>query len=244
MSDTSGQQTDRRHLLGNLQLLFQLHSVGDVLDDHQHPDHRIVTAGILQRHLGRVHEQARHGAVARGQRHPVQRGAVRMIVPRGSQRLDERRIEQIAKPAPDRRLAGDAIEFFERAIPPDDLLVAVEHHEAVVERFENVFVELAHAAELFGLEMQLPVEAPVFDCRGDLARNRRQEPEILAVEWLIRLFPAERQHGDRPPLEDARDEVVDPRVPPRLDFFRQKARCRDRIVERDRVAAIEPRHHG
>ena len=28
-----GEQADRRHLLGNLQLLFELHAVGDVLDD-------------------------------------------------------------------------------------------------------------------------------------------------------------------------------------------------------------------
>ena len=42
--DAGGEQADRRHLLGNLQLLFEAHAVGDVLDQQQHPDHGVVAA--------------------------------------------------------------------------------------------------------------------------------------------------------------------------------------------------------
>jgi len=46
------------------------------------------------------------------------------------------------------RLRAHAVELLERAVPADDRLVGVEHHQAVVERLEDVLVELAHAAEL------------------------------------------------------------------------------------------------
>src|SRR5471030_235526 len=196
--DARGQQTDRRHLLGDLELFFELHAVGDVLDDHQHPDDAIVAGGVLERHFGGVDQQTRRLAVARGQRHAIQRGAVRVVLPRGAQRLDKRRVEQIAEPAADRLVAGDAVELLERAVPADDLLVHVEHDESVVERLEDVLVELAHAAELLGLEVQLPVEAAVLDRGRDLAGHRRQQAEILAVERLVGLLAAERQETDEP----------------------------------------------
>ena len=55
------------------------------------------------------------------------------------------------------------------------------------------------------------------------------------------LLAAEREHGDRRPFEDARHEVVDAVVAPELDFLGGKPRGGNRIVERDRVAGIEPR---
>ena len=44
-----------------------------------------------------------------------------------------------------------------------------------------------------------------------------------------------------PPFEDARHEVVDAGVAPELDLLGDEARRRDRIVERDGVAGVEPR---
>ena len=46
-----------------------------------------------------------------------------------------------------------------------------------------------------------------------------------------------------PPFEHAGHEVVDAGVAPELDFLGDEPRGRDRIVERDGVAAVEPREH-
>ena len=65
MSHSGGEDADRRHLLGNLQLLFQPHAVGDVFDEQQRAAHDgIVARRVLQGHFGGVHEQARGAAIA------------------------------------------------------------------------------------------------------------------------------------------------------------------------------------
>ena len=181
-------------------------------------------------------------AVRPRQRHLEQRRAPRVLLPRGAQRLDERRIEDLAERPADRIGALDAVEALERVIPADDALVLVEHDQPVVERLEDVLVELAHPAELLGLEVELPVQPAVLDRGRDLAGDRRQQREILAVERLVGVLPAERQHGDRRAFEDAGHEVVDALIAPELDFLGGEPRGGNRIVERDGVAAVQPRH--
>src|SRR3954466_2989903 len=124
-----------------------------------------------------------------------------MILARGAKRFHERRVEQITEPPADRRLPCDAVEILERAVPANDLLVGIEDDEAVVERLEDVLVELAHPPELFGFQVQLAVEPAVFDRRGDLAGNRRKHPEIFTVEGLVGLLAAQREDGDGATLE-------------------------------------------
>ncbi len=166
-----------------------------------------------------------------------------MILTRRPQRLDERRVEDVAEQPADRCLAGDAVKALQRTVPADDPLVHVEHHQSIVERLEDVLVELAHPPELFGLEVELPIQASVLDGGRDLAGNGGEQAEILAVERLVGVLAAEREDRDRVPFEDAGHEVVDADVAPEFDFLRQEARAGDRIVERHGVPAVETRHH-
>ena len=136
---------------------------------------------------------------------------------------------------------ADSVEALERAVPEDDPFLSVEDDEAVVERLENVLVELAHPAELLGLQMQLAVETAVLDCRRNLPGDRRQQREILAVERLIARLAAESENRNRATFEDARNEVVGAGVTPELDFLGDETRGRDRIVERHGMAVVEPR---
>src|SRR6266849_3959058 len=99
--------------------------------------------------------------------------------PRGAQRLDKWHVEDIGERAPDRRLPRKPVEAFERAIPPDDPLPRVEHDEPIVERLEDVVVELAHAAELLGLQVELTIEPAVLDRGGYLACDRREQLQVL-----------------------------------------------------------------
>ncbi len=89
--------------------------------------------------------------------------------------------------------------------------------------------------------MQLAVEPAVLDRRRRLTRYRGQQREILAVERLVRVFPAEREHGDRAVLEDARNEATDACVAPEFDFLRGEARRGNRVVECNGMAAVETR---
>ena len=90
---------------------------------------------------------------------------------RGTESFDKRKIEYFSQLAADRACPGNSVEPFEGAIPPDDAFVHIEHHQAVVQGLENVLVELAHTPELFGFEVQLPIETAVFDRGRDLARH-------------------------------------------------------------------------
>ena len=94
-----------------------------------------------------------------------------------------------------------------------------------------------------GLEVQLTIQPAVLDRGRHLAGDGGQQREVLAVERLVGLLAAEREHGNRRAFEHARHEVVDARVAPELDFFGDEARGGNRIVERDGVAAVEPRQH-
>ncbi len=165
-----------------------------------------------------------------------------MLRPRRAQRLDKMRVEDVGQALPDCVLPRHPVELFERPVPPNDMLVRVEDHQAVIERFEDVVVEFAHPAQFQHLEVELPVEPAVFDCRRNLTGDRGQECQVFAVEGLVGLFAPEREHCDRAAFEDARDEVVNPGVAPEFHFFCLEAGGGDRIIERDRGAGIEPRH--
>ena len=218
------------------------------------PAAAIPRMAALQGHGCRVHKELRGRGRRRrrfpriasaGQRHPVERCAVGVVQPRRPQA--RRRTARRRHPASRRPIAfgpRHTVEALERPIPPDDSLVHVEHDEPIVERFENVLVELAHPAEFLGLEMQLAVEPAVLDGCGHLSGHRRQQREVFAVERLVVVFPAQGEDGNGAAFEHARDEVVDPVVAPELDFFGEKQRRGNRIVEGHGVSGVEPRDQG
>ena len=150
-------------------------------------------------------------------------------------------VEHLAEPPADRVVPADAVEAFQGTIPPDDALVEVEDHQPVVERFENVLVELPHAAELFGLQVQLPIQPAVLDRRRHLSGDSGQQREIFAVERLVILLPPQRQDGNRSPLEYTRHEIVDAGIAPELHLLSGKPRGRNGVVQRHGVSSIETR---
>ena len=91
--------------------------------------------------------------------------------------------------------------------------------------------------------MELAIQTAVLDRRRHLTGHRRQQTEILAVERFVGFLSAEREHGDGAPLEDAGHEVVRAGVPPEFHFFGDEPRARDRIVECDRMSAVQTPQH-
>ena len=164
----------------------------------------------LQRNGRGVDQQPRRRRLRRRTAARLTSGTLNSVVPSGFSSRAARsastncRVEDVQQPAADGVGARDAVERLERVVPADDLLVVVEHDQAVVERFEDVLVELAHPAELLGLEVKLAIQAAVLDRGRDLPGDRRQQREVLAVERLVGFLPSEREHGDRRALEDAR----------------------------------------
>ena len=199
-------------------------AIGHVLDEQNRSRHGAWTARILQRHGRRVDEQAGTFPVAgqgdpAEQRHLEQRRAARMVPARGAERLDERPVEYLDERSADRVGSRHAVEGFERVVPADDALVGVEHHQPIVERFENVVVELAHPPEFLRLEVELAIEPAVLDGGRHLRRDRREQREIFAIERLVVLFAAQREHGDGHAFENAGHEVIDALIAPELDLF-------------------------
>jgi hypothetical protein len=86
-------------------------------------------------------------------------------------------------------------------------------------------------------------KAAVLDRRRDLAGDRRQQTEVLAVERFVGLLAAEREHRDRAPLEQARDEIVDAGIPPGFDFLGEESRGAIGSSSATGVPAVQPRHH-
>ena len=100
--DAGRKQADRRHLLRDLQLLFELHAARHVLDDDDRADGR--DAACRRRRAAarppRSQSSARAAASPRAiERDPRQRRALRRVAPRRAHRLDERRVEQIVEAA-------------------------------------------------------------------------------------------------------------------------------------------------
>ena len=195
--DAGRQQADRRHLLRDLQLLLEPDAVGHVLEQQNRArPPRPAPAGTLQRHRRRVDQQPARSAIAGGRRRAAVSGTLNSVAPRGfscraARSASTNGASKISDSGrPDRIGPLDAVEGLERVVPADDALVGVEHHQTVVERFEDVVVELAHPPELLGLEMELTVEPAVLDRRRDLPGDRGQQREILAVERLVGLLAA------------------------------------------------------
>ena len=69
--------------------------------------------------------------------------------------------------------------LLERPVPPDDAVVQVVHDQPVVERLEDVLVELAQALKLAGLELQLPVQPAVLERGRHLAADGRTAAPCL-----------------------------------------------------------------
>ena len=114
--------------------------------------------------------RARSSGAATASLPAAHRGAPR------TKRFDERRVEQIVEAAgrwhrPARRRTARS----SARIPADDAIVQIEHEQAVVKRFENVLVERAHPIELERLDVQLAIQACVFERRGDLSGHGAEQ---------------------------------------------------------------------
>ena len=236
VGDTRGQQAERRHLLGDAQLLFELGAFGDVLDDHDGAGGRRAGADRLQRNGRDVDEPVGvAGAMPRGERHPERRRPLRVIAALRAEHADHGRVEQPIDGLPHRLGAGGAVQLLERLVPPDDPVVQPEHHHPVVERLEDVLVERAQAIQFGRLEVQLTIEPAVLDGDGDLTGDRRDQVEVLGGQRLAALAAAEQQRRHGRALRDAGHEVVDARVAPELHFFRREPRRRQRVVQPHRL---------
>ena len=85
--DARRQQTNRRHLLGNLQLLFEPHVFGDVLQQQNRPDVGAGTGQALQRYRRGIHEDAlRFGGVGPAAAAWLVNGTLKSVAPRGFSR--------------------------------------------------------------------------------------------------------------------------------------------------------------
>ena len=74
VGDTCREQSDGGHLFSDLQLLFELYTLGDVFEDHHCASYGIIRRTKLGH--GCIHQQAPAGlCMPRHKRHPVQRRA-------------------------------------------------------------------------------------------------------------------------------------------------------------------------
>ena len=139
---------------------------------------------------------------------------------------------------PSTAVARDAVEALERRVPANHAVAGPDHQQPIVERLEDVLVEGVQAIELGRLEVQLPIEAAVLDGGRGLRGHGGDQRGVFGAERLAAGAPAERQHGDRGVLGDARHEVVDAGVAPELDLFGGEPGRRQRIVEPHGMRAV------
>ena len=134
----------------------------------------------------------------------------------------------------------DAVKPLERLIPANDPVVEPDNHQPVVERLEDVLVECSQAIELGRLDVQLPVEPPVFDGRGGLRRDREEQAKIFARQWLAGAAAAQGKDRVYRFVRQARHQVIDACVAPHFDLFGGEAPGSQRIVEAHHVASRQP----
>ena len=233
MRDTRREQPDRRHPVGQLQLLLEPYARGDVLQEN----HRAggIPPGRQQRRLRRVDQQVpRFAGVARGQGHPIQGRSGRVVAPLARQPLRERGIEQGRQRPSHGGGVRQAVDAVERCIPAHDPIFEVQHDEPVVQRLDDVLVELANPVDLGRLDLQLRVETTVLDRGGDLRRDRRQQGDVLAAQRLAARLRPQREHRDGPFFRNAGHEIVDPLLSPERDLRLGVPAGGRGVVEQDR----------
>ena len=125
-------------------------------------------------------------------------------------------------------------------VPSDHAILEIQHDEAVVERLEDVLVELAQPIELVGLGPQLAVEAAVLERRGHLAGHRREQRHVFAAQRLRAVLAAERRarRSCLPSRRTARSSTS-PQSRQNSISSSVNRRLAERIVERDGVSGLE-----
>ena len=224
-----------------LQLLLQLNSGRDILDDDDGAD-RCVTGvvGLAQWDDSGVDDQRVVSLdAARVERDPRQRRTRRRITTGGTNRLDELAVEHILERATVRLVMRDAIQRRQSRVPSHHPVIQIDDEQAIVERLEDVLVEGTHPIDFERLYVELTIEPGVLECGRDLSGHCRKQRHILAAERLAAVLAAEREHRDRALLRDAWHEVVQAGVAPELDLFDGKTPDRGRVIERDVVAVNE-----
>ncbi len=240
VGDAGGQQADGRHLLGHLQLLFELDAGRDVFEDqHRAGDVELAVAVLAQRHDGDVEQQPVVGRAMRDQRDPRQRRAVGRITQGPGHGFHETRVEDVTEPAAHGGCGRHTVELFERAVPPEDASVRIGDDQPVVERLQHVVAELAQAIEFFGLHVELAVQTAVLERGGDLSGHRSQQRRVLTAQRLRAVSTPQREDGDGAVVGDAGHEVEQPPVSPELDLVIGKPTRGQRVVQRDDVPGLE-----
>ena len=129
-------------------------------------------------------------------------------------------------------------ERLERAVPPDDPVVGVDDDQAVVERLEDVLVELAHALDLVGLGLQLLVQPPVLEAVATWAATATSSAMSSLLSGSPRSLRPRASTAMRRLLGHAGHEVVHALARARTRPRRSPARrSGGRVVERHVVPA-------
>ena len=170
----------------------------------------------------------------------IQRGTLRLLAAGTIQAFDERRVEQVCQRLADRGVVRHAVDPLEGGVPPEHSIFEVEHHQPVVQRLNDVLVELSDPVDLGRLDLELGVQPAVLDRRGHLSGHGREQSDVLTAQRLAAGLRAQRQHRDRPFFGDARHEVVDPLGPPEVHVLVRVTAHRDRLVEHDGVPVDQP----
>ncbi len=173
-------------------------------------------------------------------RDPVEGALAQVGRHRRLQRREELALEHLVGGTPHGLRAGHAVEPLERRVPAQDAAVEPHDEQAVVERGDDVLAELPQPVQLVGLDAQFGVQPAVLERRGHLAGDAGEQGEVLAVERLAAVAASHGHHRDRPVVGHARHEVVDAALAPRRHLARGEAPHRERVLERHRVAVLEP----
>ena len=167
-----------------------------------------------------------------------------MLATRRAQRLDERRVEHVAERAADRRRRARRRRSSSSA----------RFQRTIRSSASNTTRPSSSDSRMFSLNSRIRPSSSALRCSW-----RYRRPFSIAVAtWPATAVSSARSsllNGSSvslrpsastaiaPSLEDARHEVVDAGVAPEFDFLGHEARRRNRIVERDGVPGVEPRHH-
>ena len=219
--DAGRQQTDRRHLLGDPQLLLELHlavtsSTMTMVPHGASPASSALRSGMTAALTISVSPGLTPRASS-GMRDSV--APAGRVTAGGTNRLDE-----LARRT-DRRVGGRSPRRArrrrarQRRVPPHHPVIQIDDEQAIVERLEDVLVEGTHPIDLDGLHVELAIEPGVLERGRNLTGDSRKQRHVLAAQRLAAVLAAEREHRDRALLRDARHEVVEAGVAPELDLL-------------------------
>src|SRR5665213_507072 len=193
MRDAGGEKTDGGKFFRLGELRFEVHAVGEVVDDDDAADS--LEVAVEQRRDGDV---GGAGFAGGGGETEFVDGAGALFGAQAVEAVEEVGGEDFGERAAQGFGAREGVHDFHLRVPALDAVLEVDGEDADVDGLDDVFVEVLEALEVGDLLLEAAVELGVLDGDADVTGEGFEEFDVFGGEKVSIVGAAEADDGDCP----------------------------------------------